>query len=167
MATLHFPKNEFRPIAEGTYIFRIYDVEYDVEFGKVAVFLVTANGKTHIERYNTILNSGETNNTACMALGFMARAALNDPNLSEIDHSKLINCYVKGDIKHTVLPNRNDPTKTVTFVNVTNVKHVDRFDTEPCERALTLSPETRFKAKNEPAEKQPDTSAVNLSALLD
>ena len=37
----------FMVIPEGTYIFRIYDVSYDEEFGKIVIKLVTADGMTH------------------------------------------------------------------------------------------------------------------------
>ena len=38
-------------IPEGTYVFRIYDVSYDEEFGKIEIKLVTAQGQTHTERF--------------------------------------------------------------------------------------------------------------------
>lgn len=168
MATLYFPKKEFTPIPEGVHIFRIYDVEYDVTFGKVKVCLVNAKGRTHIAYYNTLNNDGSVNESASNSLAYLARAAINDDNLTEIDHALLINKYIQTTVTHRVQPNRNDPSKTVTFINLSETKPVDGFDTEPCEKALTLGQGDDKTTKKEKTPEPPkDTTGVDLSALLD
>lgn len=159
MAKLYFPKNEYTPIPEGTHIFRIYDVDYDVTFGKVVVKLVTAQGKTHTERYNIMRDDGSVNETACNALAYLSRAAINDDDLTEIEHEKLIGRYIQATVSHTVQPNRNDPSKTVTFVNLSEKKYAEGFDTEPVKKALTLGTDAEKPAT------QP--SDVDLNSLLD
>lgn len=164
MATLYLPKREFTPIPEGVHIFRIYDVEYDVTFGKVRVYLVNAKGRTHRADYNTLNNDGSVNETASNALAYLARSAINDNNLMEIDHTQLINKYIQTTITHTVQPNRNDPSKTVTFINLSETKPADGFDTEPCEKALTLGQAKKEEPTPAP---QADAGAMNLDSLLD
>ena len=163
MATLYFPKKEFTPVPEGVHIFRIYDVEYDVTFGKVKVCMVNAKGRTHIAQYNTLNKDGSINDVACNSLGYLARAAINDDNLVEIDHALLIDKYIQTTVTHTVQPNRNDPSKTVTFVNLSETKHADGFDTEPCEKALTLGKDK----KAEPVAQEQPTGNMDLTSLLD
>ena len=167
MATLYFPKKEFTPIPEGVHIFRIYDVEYDVTFGIVKVYLVNAKGRTHRAEYKTLRDDGSMNEGACNSLAYLSRAAINDDNLMEIDHALLINRYVQATVTHTVQPNRNDPSKTVTFINLSETKPAEGFDTEPCEKALTLGQESRKTAKKAPEEKPIESGNIDLGALLD
>ena len=44
MAKIQLTQNSFSPVPEGIHVFRIYDVEYDEEFGKIQIYLVNAQG---------------------------------------------------------------------------------------------------------------------------
>ena len=151
-------RSGFVTCPEGRHIFRIYKVDYDADFGKLAVYMVNAQGITHIERFSLMSTNGEMNDRACNAFSFFAKTALNNFQLEEIDHTDLINHYIGGEIVHTTMPNRNDPTKTVTFVNITEKWVADGFDTKPVEKALTLG--------NDAPEPKVDTG-VDLNSLLD
>lgn len=157
MATIRMTGG-FAICPEGKHIFRIYKVEYDEEFGKIAVHLVNAQGVTHVERFSLMNNNGDMNDKACNAFSFFAKTALNNFSIEEIDHNDLVNHYIGGEISHTVSPNRNDPTKTVTFANITDKWVADGFDTEPCKKALELG--------NAPAPVEQPTEGVNLDNLL-
>lgn len=157
MATIRMTGG-FAICPEGKHIFRIYKVEYNEEFGKIAVHLVNAQGVTHVERFSLMNNNGDMNDKACNAFSFFAKTALNNFSIEEIDHNDLVNHYIGGEISHTVSPNRNDPTKTVTFANITNKWVADGFDTEPCKKALELG--------NAPAPVEQPTEEVNLDNLL-
>ena len=170
MATIHLSQNAFAPIQEGIHIFRIYDVEYDETFGRVQIHLVNAQGKTHIERFTLMRNDGSMIDGACNALSFFARIALQLGNdVTDIDHRDLIGRYIKAQVTHTTQPNRNDPSKTVTFVNLTDKWSADGFDTEPCEKALTLGQKPRKEAKptETPEEKPIESGNLDLNTLLD
>ena len=39
----------FAPIPEGTYVFKIVEVEYKEQYGKLAITMQTAKGKKHID----------------------------------------------------------------------------------------------------------------------
>lgn len=157
MATIRMTGG-FAICPEGKHIFRIYKVEYNEEFGKIAVHLVNAQGVTHVERFSLMNNNGDMNDKACNAFSFFAKTALNNFKIEEIDHNDLVNHYIGGEISHTVSPNRNDPTKTVTFANITNKWVADGFDTEPCKKALELGNTVA------PVEQPPE--GVNLDNLL-
>lgn len=152
--------NTFTVCPEGRHIFRIYKVDYNQEFGKLAIYMVNAKGLTHVERFSLMNNSGDMNDKACSAFSFFARTALNDFSRDVIDHSELVNRYIGCEIVHTVEPSRNDPSKTVTFTNTKEKWVADGFDTEPVERALLLG--TKAVA---PAEK-PAPANVDLNSLL-
>lgn len=158
MATIRMTGG-FAICPEGKHIFRIYKVEYNEEFGKIAVHLVNAQGVTHVERFSLMNNNGDMNDKACNAFSFFAKTALNNFSIEEIDHNDLVNHYIGGEIAHTVSPNRNDPTKTVTFANITTKWVAEGFDTEPCKKALELG--------NATAPVEQPTGAVNLDTLLD
>lgn len=152
--------NTFSICPEGKHIFRIYKVDYDQKFGKLAVYMVNAKGLTHIERFSLMNNSGEMNDKACGAFSFFAKTALNDFSRESIDHSELVNRYIGCEIVHTVVPSKTDPTKNVTFTNTTEKWVADGFDTEPTKRAMLLGNEPVA-----PAEK-PAQANVDLNSLL-
>lgn len=168
MATIPLRTNTFKPIPEGVHVFRIYDVEYSEIFGRMSIYLVNAQGKTHIERFTLMRTDGTPNDSAYGALAFFAKTALNNFDLEEIDHTELIDHYIKANVVHNVQTNKNDPTKTVTFINLTEKWSADGFETEPCERAITLCAEDRKKveADKKAKETKVDTDNVDLSALL-
>lgn len=153
-------RSNYTNCPEGKHIFRIYKVDYNEDFGKLNVYLVNAQGITHIERFSLMLESGEMNEKACNAFSFFAKTALNNFSIEEIDHNDLVNHYIGGEIVHSTLPNRNDPSKTVTFVNITEKWVAEGFDTEPTAKALTLGTET---TPEQPVTKE----GLNLDNLLD
>ena len=158
MATIKLA-NSFTVIPEGNHIFRIYKVDYDADFGKLNIYLVNAKGITHIERFRLMGNDGNLNEKALNSFSFFAKTALNDFDREEIDPAELINHYIGGTITHTVSPSKTDPTKNVTFANITNKWVADGFDTEPTKKALTLGTETP------PTEVAP--TGLDLDNLLD
>lgn len=123
---------------EGRHVFRIYKVDYNPEFGKLAIHLVNAQGVTHVERFSLMNQSGEMNDRACNAFSFFAKTALNNFALEEIDHNDLVNHYIGGEIVHTKLPSTKDPSKMITFANITEKWVADGFDTTPVKKALML-----------------------------
>ncbi len=119
----------FKVIPEGRHIFKITEVEYKEDFGKMNITLVTADGNKQVERFSLITAKGEVNEKALNAFSYFARQALNNPSLSgEIDENELVGCYLDANVKHTVLPSNKDPEKTVTFVNLEDYKPASGFN---------------------------------------
>lgn len=133
--------NGFTPIPEGTHVFRVYDATYDETFGKIEIKLVNAKGMTMIERYNLKKNDDSWNEGALNAFSFMCKVVMNDFTLEEVEPEELIGHYVKAEVVHNTQPNKNDPTKTVTFANLGHKEVSDGFEEEPTEKALTLGNE--------------------------
>lgn len=156
----------FTVCPEGRHIFRIYQVDYNKDFGKLAIHLVNAQGNTHIERFSLMLNSGEMNSKACNAFSFFAKTAMNNFSLESIDHTELIGRYIGGEIVHTTQPNRNDPSKTVTFANITDKWVADGFDTTPVPKALSLGNEAAPVTPAPTPTKTTSTGDVDLNSLL-
>ncbi len=125
----------FTLIPEGEYVFRIYDVKYDETFGKLEVKLVTAQGMKHTENFSLMDNNGEPNEKALNAFSYFAKTALNNFTLEDIDHTDLINHYIRAEVVHTKLPSKKDPTKTVTFANLGDKSPADGFDEAPVRAA--------------------------------
>lgn len=145
---------------EGKHIFRIYQVDYKPDFGRLVVYMVNAKGVKHIERFSLMSQSGEMNEQACNAFSFFAKTALNNFEITEIDHNDLVDHYIGGEIVHTKTPSKNDPTKELTFANMTEKWVADGFDTTPVEKALTLG-------KTDVAPVQQAQGNVDLNSLLD
>ena len=169
MATIPMTSG-FTICPEGKHIFRIYQVDYDKDFGKLVVHMVNAQGITHKENFSLFRADGSMNEGACNAFSFFARTALNDFSREAIDHAELVNHYIGAEVAHTVQPNRNDPTKNVTFANLAGEKWVaNGFDTTPVKKALTLGLESEpltSTTPTTPVTDTPTTKGLDLDSLL-
>ena len=152
----------FTVCPEGVHVFRIYKVDYNPEFGKLIIYLVNAKGITHTERFSLINNNGEVNEKAYNAFSFFAKTALDNFSLESIDHTDLVGHYIKAEVVHTVLPSNSDPSKTITFANLSNKWVAHEFDTTPVARALTLGTESEKVVEEKPKA----TTGLNLDSLL-
>ena len=168
MATIQMTGSTFTVCPEGRHIFRIYKVDFNQDFGKVVVYMVNAQGITHRENFGLMRADGSMNEGACNAFSFFARTALNDFSREAIDHEELVGRYIGAEVSHTVQPNKNDPTKNVTFANLVGEKWVaEGFDTTPVEKALTLGTETNApKAARTTEETPAPATGLDLNALL-
>lgn len=168
MATIQMTTRTFTVCPEGKHIFRIYKVDFNQDFGHVDVYLVNAQGDTHKETFRLMRSDGSMNDGACSAFSFFARTALDDYTRESIDHTELVNRYIGAEVVHNVQPNKNDPAKTVTFVNLTGEKWVAHgFDTTPVPKALTLGTETDAPKAATPAPAAEQTATgLDLTSLL-
>lgn len=142
----------FSLIPEGTYVFRIYAVSYDEEFGKIEIKLVNAQGMTHTERFTIKDKNDELNEKALNAFSYFAKTAMGEYGLEDIDPMELIDHFIEAEVVHTKLPSNKDPNKTVTFANLGDKSPAEYFDTEPVARALTLGKEGKTSAPVAPAQ---------------
>lgn len=160
----------FTLIPEGTYVFRIYDVSYDEEFGKIEIKLVNAAGMTQTEHFTIKDKNDEPNEKALNAFSYFAKTAMGDYTLEDIDPMELIDHFIEAEVVHTKLPSNKDPNKTVTFANLGDKAPAEYFDTEPVSRALTLgkdknavpAPQKQATATAPAAQKK----GLDLDALL-
>lgn len=116
MAKIKLVDTGFQMIPEGWYIFKITKVTYDEDFGEIKVELTTKDGLKHTERYGLLNANGEVNEGATKAFSYMARVALNNPNLDTIDDQDLVGCYMKAEIVHKESTRKNEKTGK-PFVN--------------------------------------------------
>ena len=140
MATIQLTSG-FTVCPEGVHVFRIYNVEYNQDFGKLTISLVNAQGITHTERFSLINASGEPNQRAYNAFSYFAKTALNDNSRDAIDPTELVGRYIKAKVVHTILPSTKKEGETMTFANLSDKWVANGFDTTPVERALTLGTE--------------------------
>lgn len=165
MATIQLTSG-FTVCPEGVHIFRIYKVEYNQDFGKLNIYLVNAQGITHMERFSLINVNGEPNDKAYNAFSYFAKTALNDYTLGEIDPNWLVGRYIKAEVVHTIVPSTKDAGKTMTFANLSNKWVADGFDTTPVARALTLGTEQE-QPKVEAPQAAPAAPAQSTGLDLD
>ena len=130
MAKIKLSKGGFTPIPKGEHVFKITKSTYDEDFGKVEIDMVTVDGKKHIERFFLIRNDGEINEGALNVFSYFAKTALNNFNVEEIDPADLEGCYMRCVVDHDVQPNKNDPSKAVTFVRLGEKYAASGFDQE-------------------------------------
>lgn len=120
----------FSLIPEGTHIFKIIEVSYKEEFGKLEVRMKTAKGQTHTERFNLMKQDGSMNEGVYNAFSFFAKTALQDYTLTEIDHNDLVGRYIQCSVEHDVQHSKRDSDKTVTFIHLGDKSPADGFDEE-------------------------------------
>lgn len=167
MANIILPKSTFTVLPEGIHVFRIYRVDYKEKFGKLDIYMVNADGLTHVEKFSFIKNDGSNNDGAYMAFAYFAKNALNDFTIESVDPHKLINHYIKAEIEHNVVPKRDNPNETVTFTHLKRDKWVaDGFDKEPCEKALRIGNENAVKSEPKAEPKTEEPHNFNLNDLL-
>lgn len=130
----------FTLIPEGTYVFQITDVDYDEDFGKLEVKLATSNGMKMVERYSLKDANDELNEGALAAFSFLAKTALQNFDLPDVDPDELVGRYIKADVTHTQAPSKRDPSKTVTFAHLGDKSPADGFEGAPAPSSAPAAP---------------------------
>lgn len=121
----------FKPLPEGTYVLKITKVNYKEDFGKLEITLSTQDGKTTMERYSLIRANGEMNDGACAAFSYMARVALNDMDVEEIDPADLVGCFIKATVVHEEVESNKNPGKMITFTKLSDKEPSPGWDEVP------------------------------------
>ena len=96
----------FSLIPEGTYVFRITNVEYDEKFGKLVIDLKTKDGLTYRERYGLLKDNGQVNEGALNSFSFFARAALGE--VDEIEPESLVGHFIEARVEHYTYESTKD-----------------------------------------------------------
>lgn len=152
MAKIKLVDTGFSLIPEGDYTFKVTDVEYKEDFGKLEVHMTEQGGRKHIERYSLLKGNGELNEGAQRAFSFFAKTALNNFNVEEIDPDDLIGCYVSAEVEHVESDTISEKTGE-PFVNV---------------RLNKLKAEVGFKEADQWGNTEPvDIDLSELDDLLD
>ena len=111
MAKLKLTEGGFTLIPEGVTTFKIVEVEYKEDFGKMKVEMQTKTGGKHTEQFTLLTKSGEVNEGALKAFSYFAKTALNNFQLDEIDETDLIGCYIQATVKHEEFESNKEPGK--------------------------------------------------------
>ena len=119
MAKLKLRDTGFSIVPEGEHVFKITKVDYKQDYEKIEVTCETKEGQKQIERFVLSTDGG------AKAFSYFAKVALNDWSAEDIDSDDLLGCYFIGTVEHTTQPNKNDPSKNVTFSNIKEKKSVD------------------------------------------
>ena len=109
MARVKLSEGGFTLIPEGVTTFKITDVEYNEDFGKMKVHMQTKSGAKHTEQFSLLTAKGEVNEGALKAFSYFAKTALNNYELDEIDESDLIGCYITATVKHEEFESNKTP----------------------------------------------------------
>lgn len=156
----------FQLIPEGTYVFLIYDVRYDEDFGKIEIKMITAKGQTYTERFNIKKDDDSYNEAALGAFSYFAKTAMDDFESEDIETDDLKGHYIMAEVVHTKSPSKKNPDRMVTFANLGDKAPADGFTEEPVQRVQDIL--TRLGNRSAPApavtEKKP---AFDLDSLFD
>lgn len=102
MAKIKLTEGGFTLIPEGTYTFRVVEVDDDnyEDFGELIVKMKTENGLTHDERFKLMTADGEVNEGALRAWSYFAKTCLNNFRAEEIDTQDIVGCYITAEVTH-------------------------------------------------------------------
>ena len=81
MAKIKLSEGGFVLIPEGVTTFKIVDVEYNEDFGKMKINMQTKSGAKHTETFTLLNNKGEVNEGALKAFSYFAKTALSNYEL--------------------------------------------------------------------------------------
>lgn len=140
----------FSLIPKGTHVFKITGVNYKEDFGKMEITMQIASGQKHVERFSLLNKDGEPNQGGLNAFSYFAKVALNDFNLTEIDHEDLVGRFIRCEVDHEEVESNRNPGKMLRFVRLGDKESADGFDEEPAAPA---------PAKKEKAAEKPATTA--------
>lgn len=100
MAKIQLSQGGFSLIPVGVHTFKITEVNYDGDFGKMEITMQTKSGSKHTERFSLLKKNGEVNEGAVKAFSYFAKTALNNFSIDEIDDQDLVGCYITATVKH-------------------------------------------------------------------
>lgn len=130
MSTIKLSTTDYTPIPEGIHTFKVLEVKYDKDFGKLDIGLVLQNGRKHNERFHLINAAGEVNDKVLTVFSIFARSVLNDSSLDDIDPEELVGHYVQATVEHNKVVSNKDPNKELTFVNLGKYTPAEAFNDE-------------------------------------
>lgn len=142
----------FSLIPKGTHVFKITGVNYKEDFGKMEITMQLASGQKHVERFSLLNKDGEPNQGGLNAFSYFAKVALNDFDLTEIDHEDLVGCFIRCEVDHEEVESNRTPGKMLKFVRLGDKEPADGYDEVPT-----------APAKKEKAEKSTPASAAAKS----
>ncbi|WP_373781158.1 hypothetical protein [Jeotgalibaca porci] len=117
MAKIKLVETGWSMIPEGNYTFKITKVDYNEDFGKMEISMVTKSGQTHNERFSLITKKGNANEGAMKAFSYFAKTALGNFDVEEIDPADLEGCYLSARVEHVESETISEKTGE-PFVNV-------------------------------------------------
>lgn len=118
----------FTLIPEGTTIFKIVEVVYKEDYGKMEVVLQTKSGDKHTEKFSFTKNNGEVNEGAIKAFSYMAKVALNNFSIDEIDDQDIVGCYIVATVKHEEFESNKEPGKMLKSVKLSDYAYATSFN---------------------------------------
>lgn len=159
--------SNFKTIDEGEHIFRIYGVTHDELVGKIEVYMITAKGDTHREQFRIKVDKNTYNEKALGALSYFAKNVLNDFEIDEFDPMDFVNHYIKAEIVHNIVPDKNDPALNRTFAHISKKEPAEGFEEKPVEGVMEKTLLNTAKPKNTQAKPQKtETVGLDIDAIL-
>ena len=153
----------FTLIPEGTHVFKITEVNYKEDFGKMEVIMEMATGQKYTERFSLLDKNGEPNQGGLNAFSYFAKTALNDFTLEEIDEQDLVGHFIRCEVEHTEVESNRTPGKMLTFARMGDKEPADGFDDDE----ILEAPKQSKTAQAEPAKQEgKKPAAFDLGSLL-
>lgn len=155
----------FTLIPKGTHVFKIIEVNYKEDFGKMEVIMQTAKGQKHSEKFSLLDKDGEPNQGGLNAFSYFAKTALNDFTVEDIDDQDLVGHFIRCEVDYEEVESNKTPGKMLKFVRLVDKEPADGFDEE--EAAPTAPKQQSKPAKTEPVKQEGKKPAgFDLDSLL-
>lgn len=150
----------FTLIPEGTHVFKITEVNYKEDFGKMEVVMQTAKGQKHIERFSLLNKDGEPNQGGLNAFSYFAKTALDDFTVKDIDDQELVGHFIRCEVEHEEVESNKTPGKMLKFARLGDKEAAYGFDEK---EAAPATPKQQSKPVKQEGKKP---AAFDLGSLL-
>ena len=110
---IDLPESTYQDLEPGKYQFKIVDIKYDADFGRVETKLETESGRLVYYTYYLKDNDGNPNDYQLQGFARMAKTALNDKNAKQIDPNVLAGKSFKAELLYKESPNTGKKYKNL------------------------------------------------------
>ena len=161
MGRIPMTNTGYTVMREGMQVLRIYDVDYNEQFGKLTVFLCNAQAETTRTVFQFKAANGAVNSGAANAFSYFAKTAMDDFEMLDVDPVDLIGHYIKCDVEHSEYNGK-------TYANIGREKEVAyEFEESPDPRALSMTRKPAAAKPEAPVAKQPISASSSYFDLDD
>lgn len=115
MGRLNINRRDTRILPAGDCVLLIKKVDFNENFGKLAIYLENKDGIQHIERYNLLKPNGDINNYPCELASSFALACFGN-DIADYDPVEMKGHYIHATVLHREYKTENEEIRT--YVNI-------------------------------------------------
>lgn len=123
-------RKSWETIPEGKHVFKVAKIDFNPKVNVIEMQAQTKDGLQTKEFFR--IGKGKAYNEIALSIfSGLARAVLGD--VEELEPEDLVGGFFEAEVVHDVRPHRDDPSRTVTWVNLKYYNPADGWTEESSE----------------------------------